>query len=339
MKVENRKNNNFDLLKVIAIFMVFVLHYLNKNFGGALAGTEVYSFNYVISHFIESLSIVAVNLFVLISGYFMIDKQEVKFSKIFMILFTLVFYCFVSYIIALLIGLAKIDITSVKVFIKSIIEFWYVYIYIILYLISPFINKLINSISKRNFQHLLIISIIFFVIWPSILNNITVKDNGYGIINFIILYMVAAYIRKYGIKSKINDLCIYFGCTIMTTLCSFFMGRAYGYNFVFNFISSVALFNYFTKLEINCDFQKISKHTLGMYIIHLQPFLVEYIYHSIFKCSLYYNSNLFLIHLVTTCVIMFICCLIIDILKQKTIDKTFVKMMKKNKYYNYLFKL
>ena len=64
-----------DLLKIIAITMLIVLHYLNNNFGNGLIwnNTKIG----ITTHFFESLCIVAVNVFVIITGYFSVDKNAI----------------------------------------------------------------------------------------------------------------------------------------------------------------------------------------------------------------------------------------------------------------------
>lgn len=62
---------NFELLRIVAMFMVIMLHV--NLFGGILTGYDAKENSYIflISHFFEYLCIIAVNLFVMISGYFL----------------------------------------------------------------------------------------------------------------------------------------------------------------------------------------------------------------------------------------------------------------------------
>lgn len=70
--MEKRKSN-IELLRIILILLVIILHYMNISMGGALGKVRPNTFDYYLDHFIESLSIVAVNVFILITGYFLFE--------------------------------------------------------------------------------------------------------------------------------------------------------------------------------------------------------------------------------------------------------------------------
>ena len=74
----NNRNIGLDALRIISIIMVLTLHYLGK--GGLLDRnntSEIYNIIYLL---LETLSIVAVKCFILISGYFLC-KSEFKLKK------------------------------------------------------------------------------------------------------------------------------------------------------------------------------------------------------------------------------------------------------------------
>ena len=71
--------SNFDILKIIAIFMVVVLHYNNVGFGGALNTTNdsIYFIKAM-----ESICVVAVPVFILITGYFSYKSTFFSLRKV-----------------------------------------------------------------------------------------------------------------------------------------------------------------------------------------------------------------------------------------------------------------
>ena len=73
------RETNFDLLRIISMFMVVSLHYLSKG-GVLLSFAQPFNGNTYLAYFIEMLSAPAVNLFVLLSGYFktLADEKGVK---------------------------------------------------------------------------------------------------------------------------------------------------------------------------------------------------------------------------------------------------------------------
>ena len=85
-----KRNSNFELLRIIAMVMIVSLHTLGH--GGGLNNTTVNSINFIFNHILESLSIVAVNIFILISGYFGIKSYSSVKSKISLLYKQMIFY-------------------------------------------------------------------------------------------------------------------------------------------------------------------------------------------------------------------------------------------------------
>ena len=320
-----KRESNFELLRIILIIMIIILHYLSASIGGALTNTEAETINYYLIHFIESVCIVSVNIFIIITGYFMAKKKTIKVSKIINLVSIVVFYGIVIYLISVLIGTEKINIESVKKFIQSIADSWFITIYCILYLLIPFINKLIDSISKKNFKILLGILIFFFSVWPSVWSKTTVADGGYGIINFIIMYLIGAYIKLYmdEINVKNKSILIFIISTIITTICSLVADRAYNYNFVFNIIGAAVLFLIFKNIRIkqNKIINKLASYTFAVYIIHTNPFIMENIFKNVLKTTDYYNSNFLIIHMIVSVLIIYVTCIIIETIRRLIIGK------------------
>lgn len=89
MKKKTRQAN-MELLRIIAMFMVVVLHYLSK--GQAIVPmTEDTGVLNLSLWFIEALCIVTINLYVLISGYFLLEAKW-KFSRLLNLWFQVMFY-------------------------------------------------------------------------------------------------------------------------------------------------------------------------------------------------------------------------------------------------------
>ena len=224
-----KRESKFELLRIILILMVIGLHYFNGSMGGLLSNVDKFSVNYYLANFIESAFIIAVNVFIIITGYFMINKNEISVKKVYHLLSICIFYGIVIFVILLAIGKIQLNLSSIKNLIYTIDNRWFIVIYCILYLLIPFINKLLKSISKKQFQMLLGILIFFFSIWPTFFTNITVNDNGYGIINFIILYLIGGYIKLYKDDKKYSSISyiIYIVCTIITTFISIYKNRTW----------------------------------------------------------------------------------------------------------------
>ena len=78
---KKERKSNIDLLKIILAFMVIVIHFNHKGMGGGTLYTT--KNNLFFLNFMTSLSVVAVNCFVLITGYFSINNNSFKTKKFF----------------------------------------------------------------------------------------------------------------------------------------------------------------------------------------------------------------------------------------------------------------
>lgn len=161
--MKSERNSNIEYLRIVSIFMVLVLHYLNGSIGVALDQVDPTSLMYIVCVGVESFSITAVNIFVIISGYFLVDSKKIKISKIVSLYGVMVLYTLISFTIAFFAGETEI---SLRTFCDIFFPFirgkkWFVQTYLILYIFSPFLNKMLNVLGKKEFQMLIIMQLFF----------------------------------------------------------------------------------------------------------------------------------------------------------------------------------
>lgn len=348
----NKRNIGLDILRIISMLMIIVLHYLGK--GGLLKAENTSEIYHVIYYFIEALSIIAVNCYVLISGYFLI-KSKFKWKKVLQLWLETLFYSIFVYVIIVVLGLKEIDIKGIIKSLFPIItkEYWFINIYLVMYILSPFLNKLINCMSQKEYRKLLLILIICFSI-ISILPDVYTLDSshGYGIIWFVCLYLIAGYIRIYDIPKKlIADkkgylLLLYFIFAIIVTigmLALDFVGTYLGkgtlmdkfiqYNNIFVLMESIALFMFFKQLNIkNTKIIKIVEFiaplTLAVYLIHEQSQLRTVLYDKILHTEICYHNPYGIFIMIGTVLVIFIVCIIIEFMRQKILQKAKMSLKK-----------
>ena len=122
------------------------------------------------SVFIQFLSYggqLGVNLFVLISGYFLV-KNEFKVKKAVKLWMDISIY---AIIIMLIFAIAGTDFNFFEV-VKNIFPipynmWWFATSYFMMYLLSGYINKLIYALSKRELDHLILLLIVICSILPT----------------------------------------------------------------------------------------------------------------------------------------------------------------------------
>lgn len=135
------RNLNFELLRIIAMFMVVMLHV--NGFGGLLNGYNptLHPIPFLISNFIEFLCIIAPNLYVLISGYFLSNKKySFKIEKFFQLILVTCFWSWMIGLVSCLFLKANIgDFLFSGIFPVLSRRYWFVTDYIIfniIYVIS-----------------------------------------------------------------------------------------------------------------------------------------------------------------------------------------------------------
>ena len=140
--IGKKRNIGLDILRITSMLMILVLHYLGK--GQLLNDENVDGINYYLFYFMESFAIVAVNCYVLISGYFLVESKF-KLSKVAKIWGETIFYSISIYILIIIASAEKFNLKdAIKSFFPIITnQYWFVYIYIYIY---SFIS--VNSIYQ-----------------------------------------------------------------------------------------------------------------------------------------------------------------------------------------------
>lgn len=335
------RESKFELMRIVIILMIIVEHYLNGGMGGALENISRENSNFFIMNIIESFCISSVNCFIIITGFYMIEKKKVNIYKIIKLILIMILINIVSYYVSIIFGEEKLSIKGIaKSFLPILFDVnWFVIIYSILYLMIPFLNKMIRKIDKNSYRVLLGVCVFFFYIWPTFLNNITIKDNGYGIINFIVLYLIGGYINLYKKKQKSRWYLIAY------VLLSFLIwiyheiapNTGWAYNTIFCLLSSICLFQFFgnIKLKNNIVVNKIASTIFAIYIFHVNPFLTNLLWKKLLHCQNFYNSPWFVCHLLLASIVILILGILVGMLINKLFDTYIDKKMRKIKLLNY----
>ena len=271
------RKSNFEALRILSMCGIIIVHYMNSEIGGAVQNEVFPNFSWIFLHILSSFCVPLVNCFVLISGYFLIYKRTFSLRKSVDLLLITAFYGIIAYGISVAVG--NNSFSWLELF-YAIIPFlkgkrWFVETYIILILLAPFLNKMLCSMDRESYNVLLAIQILIFSVWYSVGFSAPLLDDGYGIINFISLYMIGGYLRIYGKNMKLycqkqwKLLGGYFGTTVLTFLLSY-LTNPYGYAFITNILGSTILFVFFMKWDIG-EIQlvnKISEAVFDVYFVH-----------------------------------------------------------------------
>ena len=270
------RKSNLELLRILSMCGIIFIHYVGADLGGAVINGDFPHFSWFFVHFFNSFFVPLVSCFVLISGYFMIGSRTFSLKKPLSILIICAFYGVISYTIALLAGISPHEGGPLYALFPYFWgNRWFVETYVMLLLLAPFLNKLLNSLTREQYRLLLIVQLALFCVWYSLGLSAPILDDGYGIINFLTLYMLGGYIRLYGHECKWLNLrkrcygLIFVGCALSTFVLSYFI-NPYGYAFITNIIGALAAFLFFLKWDLGSNkiINQISAAAFDVYFVH-----------------------------------------------------------------------
>lgn len=296
-QLRKNRNQGLDLLRIICMLMVICLHFFGH--GGVVEGAlQLWTPNWYIVQLIVGFCYVCVNCFVLISGYFLCTSSF-RLTKWVSIWVEALFYSVIIYLLLVILGLVPLSVSGL---VKSLLVFtmrryWFVTAYLLLLIVSPLLNHAIASMNRRS--HAACCAVMFLVF--SVLHNIVyicdfaLMNNGSGLIGFCMMYLFAAYIRKYVSAESISAgraaivyticICVMVGERILAywltpaifgvpQLTSLF----YPNNSITNVIGSIAFFLVFLKISsVKTVISKIISFaapvSFAAYLIHEHPML------------------------------------------------------------------
>lgn len=273
----SKRDNNIELLRLFLMFLIVLEHVVGHGCGilKVLLESPDNPVSLSLEHLILYVpAIMSVDCFVFISGYYQIKFSLKGLLNLYMqvlivsILLLIVYTCTTSDFSFLMVIKSFFPISSNY--------WWFLSTYILLYLASPFLNEMSNVLSKRHFGLVVGVLVIFNCFGGYIWGTFN-ANSGYSILNFICLYLLAIYMRRYNLFSRVK--CPLFIFSIFTVLliglCLYF--QQYGGKYILKLLNynnpliillAVLLFAFFLKICISWDLRKFSSLTFGIYLFH-----------------------------------------------------------------------
>lgn len=280
------RKSNIELLRVVLMFMILFLHANYLSFDTPNLTNDGY-IGCGLRTIAESLCNVAVDVYVLISGFF-----GIKFKRkgLLSLLYQVTFFSLIVLIVNIILGNHDITMFSEQLIPGS--AYWFVVSYIGLYILSPVLNTFVESVSKKTFRDILCTYLAFVYIYGFIMGKGSFTG-GYSLLSFIALYMIARYVRLYPNRftsfNKSTDLGIYliissliavllYAITILTpgVLLSV-QGRLLAYHNPLTMIAAVYFLLFFSKLEFTSKTVNfIAASSFAVYLLHCNDHSISY---------------------------------------------------------------
>jgi surface polysaccharide O-acyltransferase-like enzyme len=186
-----QRQSNMELCRIVAIVMVLVLHSDFAVFGWPETMLELH----VPLLFAECFCIVAVPVFVMISGYFSI---HLKLKSV----VNLAYICLFCAMLKFLYNAATnqpFDVNNLFFISRSN---WFIPVYLGLVVFSPILNAVCEKLDKRQFSIMMctIMFYHFYMGWFPARPQLGIGVNGgCSLYEFTLFYLVGRYIRLYGV--------------------------------------------------------------------------------------------------------------------------------------------
>ena len=217
------RDSNMELLRIVAMLLVLVYHSDFLTFGNPTQAEALSSpITVFLRDVLNAFSVICVNLFVFISGWYGIKPRKMKFLEF---LFQVGFIIAVTLFIFSLLTGHRFDRHDCQAIFLMTDQMWFVKAYIVLYLFAPALNAFVERSTHKQ----LLLTILAFYIFQTIYGwaFVVVKwiNDGYSPVCFFGLYLLARYIRKYGNRlftlPARYDMLIFIGLTLLNSLVAF----------------------------------------------------------------------------------------------------------------------
>lgn len=345
---KTKRQSGIELLRIIAIIQIIFLHtyeygllHQASKAAGDIDGSLI--------TFVWSFCRAPVDVFIMISSYFMITSQfDIKktLRRSGKVYGAMIFYSIVLSIIFFISNPSLININSViSAFTPLLSKTWYFLSnYLIVLLLSPFLNKMLVSLSKKHYLYFMGIVFIVMSLWSTlaeidgIKNVISIKKivdpyMGKSLGGFLLMYIIGGYLRLFVKQKPIENRkpnFKYLG--IFAALCVFDFvlaaifpqyKPAFGmFNNPIVLAESAMLILFFRDFTFSSKFvNTVAGTTLGIYAIHENPYVRDWLWKvANFSNKHLYDTLIYIPIVIITVLLVFAGCCVIELLRLKLFE-------------------
>lgn len=325
------RKSNFELLRLISMFFVLVLHanYLSID---APIYMEVSAPEFAIRHFIESFTFIAVDVFILISGYFSIRPSIKSVSNL---LFSCFFYSIGIRVVYLLVcwSISKEvpnNLENPFLFISNSV--WFVADYLMLVVFAPILNAFIDHTPKKTSITTVAFMIIFAVYFGMVRSSLIEYISGFSFITFIIIYLIGRILHQNQdwIKKHIKNsyifggyllgLFAYYGAVVVRSMMGHecyleHLGECllFSYTNPILILTAVCFFWLFAQKEFySTKINTLAKSTFAILLIHTNSEVMD-LYNEFFMYAHeHFTFGTYITVMLCACIFVFWASILID---------------------------
>lgn len=276
---ETVRDSKFELLRIISMVLIIFYHITYHS----ITVKPVIHTNFLYS-LLYSGGKYGVVLFMMITGYFLINKTTTNYKRLIKLEFQVLFYSILTYFgITLIAGYPFNKNEMMNIFLPNIMKtYWFYSGYFLVILLSPYITKTIKNLEKKEYLKLLIILFIFLIVLPSIKFEYMNE-----VVMLLFYFLVGGFIKKYGSDYQTFSklfLVIAISCYVLigVSIMMLSISSLNNYNvpidylfysnlsspLVFFSVSSFFLWFSYQKIKYSKIINKLGSISFAVYLIH-----------------------------------------------------------------------
>lgn len=339
----NSRQSNFELLRIIAMFLIVSMHLTSQN---GLDSLSIGGCNWVFTEFISSFGRISVNLFLMIGTWFLVDA-EFSAKRILKLYSELWFYCVAGTVVMIVIGKT----ISIQDLINGILPLlsgscWFVPVYIELLMVAPFLKKILGW--KKTRLGLFIALLFCFSCIVSTIHKFS-EDYFSWFMWFCCMYLFMGFYKKYisaGFSKKFNKYMALAIALLLYCLMVYFksdgiqqlethMGMLGKLTDQYladckslpNFVIAALIFYFFQNIDLGSNkiINRLSRSTLAVYLIHQSPNFILYLWNGCLRVEIWKTSSFYILFFLLSIIVIFVASYVIDSIRLNLIEPLWVK--------------
>lgn len=330
------RKSNLELARIVAIILIVLYHVaiFRRNPQDLRIFDEPFHGNQIFVYVFQMWGLTGVGLFFLISGWFLQDVKITSIKKTVKILLVVYFYHTLDTVISYFLHINDENLfRNIYAVITSPLEFWYIPAYLVVFLFSPLINELFKNMSMKKLGRILEALFCIMPVFTSFFGGgITMSDCSLAFFYYILSIWLKISPNNFFDQYRKGILWIsLFSVIIISILSILTFGRLPDriFNLVagrFSFLQviiAVSLFYVFYHIQIPYSkiINRIAACTLGIYLLHESDVMRYLLWNKLIPVGEYFHDQYrYCIMVAAGACISLICCIIVEMLRQKIIE-------------------
>lgn len=344
---KQERSSNFELLRIFSMLMIVASHAAQHMAnGGWTVMNAAPGANTLSLIFLGTYGQLGVILFIIISSWFLCDKQGIHIQKA-VNLYLQAMLCSVA--IFFFIKIFNFEPLGAKQFIKTLLTpiyggYWFIRSYLFFYLLVPFLQKYLQTSPEEQIKKLLIV---LTVLIPVLRFFFWVEEFGTAG-DFVYVFIAVYYLKKHPANfiekharalTLVLLICMWASLFLVHFVCSKFnlekmqfslMQHIFANRHIFLMILAMSLFYIFknyVKIGHSKLINAVAGTTLGVYIFHENPLLHSYGENGLRQTALLFegwlklgehfnNGRFFPLYFLGCVVLVFAVCSLLDFLRK-----------------------